>query len=363
MTTATQPDLIATIAAGQRPTVDEVTQLLQLEGDALKDLYRAADAKRAEIFGDAVHIRGIIEFSNYCRKQCSYCGIHAGNSAIPRYRMSADEIVAVAAKASHSGATTVVLQSGEDLHFGVDDLAEIIHRVKSEAGVPAVTLSIGERSVNDYRALKQAGCDRYLLRFETSDRALYAGLHPDGDFDNRIACLRNLRSVGIQVGSGFMIGLPDAGLDVLAQDILFATDLELDMIGCGPFVAHPNTPLAGNEQLEDREIYFKTMAILRLLNPLAHIPSTTAFDAIFKFGRDRVLQRGANVFMPNLTPQKYRKLYQLYPNKPCVDESAEQCAACTVGRMIRLGRKLGTGPGHSIRTHSPNSNDEAGYEN
>ncbi len=349
MTTASKTSLIEAVANGHRPSVGEVVELLRSQGDAQKELYRAADRKRQEVFGDVVYIRGIIEFSNYCRKHCNYCGIRCGNRAVKRYRMSADEIVQTAARARHSGATTVVLQSGEDPHFTVAALDEIVRRIKTEAGVPAVTLSVGERPADDYLALKQAGCDRYLLRFETSDRDLFRRLHPDDDFDERVACLQQLRRVGIQVGSGFMIGLPDAGLGVLARDILFATDLELDMMGCGPFVAHPQTPLAGHGLLEDREVYFKTMAVLRLLNPRTHIPSTTAFDAIFKFGRDRVLQRGANVFMPNLTPKKYRQLYQLYPNKPCVDEGADECTACTISRMVRLGRKLGTGPGHSIR--------------
>jgi biotin synthase len=146
-----------------------------------------------------------------------------------------------------------------------------------------------------------------------------------------------------------MIGLPFGDVRTIARDILFATGLELDMIGCGPYLAHPDTPLAGRPVLEDRDIYFKTIAILRLLNPRAHIPATTAFDALFEGGRDLLLQRGANVFMPNVTPQKYRGLYLLYPNKPCVDEDSGQCSTCVAGRIRRLGRTIGAGPGHALR--------------
>jgi biotin synthase len=159
--------------------------------------------------------------------------------------------------------------------------------------------------------------------------------------------LTDLRKLGYQVGSGFMIGLPGSTAEMIANDILFATDLKLDMIGCGPFLAHPDTPLAGKPLLEDRGMYYKAIALIRLLNPSSHIPATTAFDALDPDGRNLVLTRGANVFMPNLTPGKYRKQYQLYPNKPCVDEEGEDCAWCVRGRLLALGRELGTGPGHS----------------
>ncbi len=329
-------------------TIDEIVSLLELQGDGLKILYKTADRLRHDTVGDAIFIRGILEFSNHCRKNCNYCGIRAGNSHVERYRMSAGEIANLAHQARHYGCTTVVLQSGEDPAFTCEEFCQIIHRIKLIPNM-AVTLSIGEWSKGEYAAFKAAGCDRFLLRFETSDRETFQALHPDDDFDQRIQCLQDLRDVDIQVGSGFLIGLPHKGVELIAKDILFATQLDLDMIGCGPFVAHPDTPLACKPLLEDKEVYFKAIAILRLLNPHAHIPATTAYDAIFKFGRDRVLQRGANVFMPNLTPQRYRDKYQLYPNKPCVDEDADQCAQCTLARVLRLGRKLGKGVGHSLR--------------
>jgi biotin synthase len=321
---------------------------LRCTGEDQERLYRTADDVRRRNVGDEVFLRGIVEFSNFCRKSCDYCGIRGPNRAVTRYRMTPEEIVDLAAKARELGNTTVVLQSGEDAWFTADRVCELLRAIKRRVDI-AITLSIGERPLAELVRFKEAGCDRYLLRFETSDRELFKRIHPDDDFDERMACLQNIRRAGIQVGSGFMIGLPFAELRTLARDILFTTELQLDMIGCGPYLAHPDTPLAGQPVLEDKEIYFKTIAILRLLNPRAHIPATTAFDALFEGGRDLVLTRGANVFMPNVTPQKYRGLYLLYPNKPCVDEDSGQCSICVVGRLSRIGRKVGRGPGHSVR--------------
>jgi biotin synthase len=326
----------------------EVVGLLECQGESVPALYAAADRVRQETMGDEVFLRGIIEFSNHCRRSCDYCGIRGPNRSVKRYRMTAEEIVETAVRAGQLGNTTVVLQSGEDAWFTCERICELLREIKQRAKL-AITLSIGERPFEEMVQFRQAGCDRYLLRFETSDRGLFESIHPDDDYDERLQCLRDLRRAGIQVGSGFMIGLPGGTVETLARDILFATALELDMIGCGPYLSHPETPLAGTAVLGDREIPFKTIAILRLLNPRAHIPATTAFDALFEGGRDLVLTRGANVFMPNVTPQKYRALYQLYPNKPCVDEDSGQCALCVAGRVARLGRRIGTGAGDSRR--------------
>lgn len=317
-------------------------------------LYAAADRVRQVVMGDEIYLRGIIEFSNYCRRSCDYCGIRGPNREVKRYRMTPEEIVELAIEAKRLGNTTVVLQSGEDPWFTAERLCAILREIRRQADV-AITLSIGERPLDELQAFREAGCDRYLLRFETSDRALFRSIHPDDDYDERMACLANLRTAGIQVGSGFMIGLPGGTLRTIARDLLFATALDLDMIGCGPYLPHPGTPLAGSKPaagvglLEDREVYFRTIALLRLLNPKSHIPATTAFDALMPEGRDLVLRRGGNVFMPNVTPQKYRSLYMLYPNKPCVDEDGAKCSLCVVGRIARLGRTIGKGPGHSVR--------------
>ncbi len=336
----------------------DVRRLLLCTGDAVHALYRAADRVRHENVGDEVFLRGIIEFSNYCRRSCDYCGIRLPNRDVKRYRMAPEEIVAVAAEAERLGNTTVVLQSGEDPWFTCERMCDVIRAIKARTGM-AVTLSIGERPADELRCFREAGCDRYLLRFETSDRELFRQVHPDDDFDGRVRCLHDIRAAGIQLGSGFMIGLPGGTLDTVVEDILFATGLDLDMIGCGPYLAHPGTPLSARAPegaasrsgavFEDREIYFKAIAILRLLNPRAHIPATTAFDALQADGRDLVLQRGANVFMPNVTPQAYRVHYQLYPNKPCVDEDSGQCSLCVRGRVARIGRRIGAGRGDSLR--------------
>ena len=327
----------------------EVVALLLAQDHDLKALYAAADALRREKVGDKVFLRGIIEFSNYCRNDCAYCGIRAGNQAVSRYRMPPAEIIARAEHADRWGCTSVVLQSGDDSWFTTPRLCEIITGIKRRSAV-AVTISVGIRSSAEIRELHAAGCARCLMRFETSDQELFARIHPDETFERRIQCLHDFRAAGFQTGSGFMIGLPEAPLETLAADILYATRLDLDMIGCGPFIAHAATPLAGTPLLADREIYFKTIAILRLLNPLVHLPATTAFDALARGGRDRLLQMGCNVFMPNLTPSQYRAQYQLYPGKPCLDEDGAACAACMTKRVTTLGRLIGHSPGHSFKS-------------
>ena len=333
---------------GETPSAAELASLLKAQGKACDLIFTAADDLRRKTMGEAVYLRGIIEFSNVCKNNCWYCGIRCDNDNVARYRMSADEIVETAKNAKLWGCGTVVLQSGEDPYFTADMLSDLLRRIKGETGL-AVTLSVGVRTRDELKQLKAAGCDRYLLRFETTSNALFSAIHPDESFEHRVQCLRDLRELGYQVGSGFMIGLPGSTLEMIAHDILFASQLKLDMIGCGPFLSHPDTPLAERPLLEDRGVYYKTISLLRLLNPVAHIPATTAFDALEPEGRNQVLTRGANIFMPNVTPGKYRRLYQLYPNKPCVDEDGAACALCVRGRLAALGRPLGSGPGHSAR--------------
>ena len=342
---ATQ-ELLDRLQTDTSPSAAEIAALLKAQGKACERIYAAADRVRAANFGDAVHLRGIIEFSNICKNNCWYCGIRCDNTRVGRYRMSAEEVVDTAKNAKLWGCGTVVLQSGEDPFFTAGLLCDLVRRIKEETGL-AVTLSVGVRPREELAQLKAAGCDRYLLRFETTSNALFSAIHPDESFEHRVRCLTDLRELGFQVGSGFMIGLPGSTPEMIAHDILFATRLKLDMIGCGPFLSHPDTPLAEKPLLEDRGVYYKTIALLRLLNPRAHIPATTAFDALEPEGRNRVLQRGANVFMPNITPGKYRRMYQLYPNKPCVDEDGAACALCVRGRLASLGREVGEGPGHA----------------
>lgn len=323
--------------------------LLQTGGKDHRMLCENANRIRDENMGAEVFIRSIIEFSNVCRNDCHYCGLRRSNTRVRRYTMAADEILAALDGARAQGATTVVLQSGEANAYGDEALGALIRQIKTQTGM-AVTLSVGNRPRDVYAHWRQCGMDRYLLRFETSDAELFGRLHPDGSLAERVQCLRDLKSLGVQTGSGFMIGLPGETLSVLANNIMVCRELALDMIGIGPFIAHADTPLAGqpNAYAHDPELFFRALAVLRIFIPDAHIPATTAYDAVFPHtGRDRALQCGANVFMPNATPVAYRGDYLLYPGKPCVDEDASQCGHCVRLRIRALGRPLGTGPGHS----------------
>ncbi|OPY58314.1 MAG: Biotin synthase [Pelotomaculum sp. PtaU1.Bin035] len=334
---------------GQELSKKDLACLLALENQGDLDvLYDKADKVRQKYVGDEVHLRGLIEFSNYCRKNCNYCGIRRGNSKIKRYRMAIEEILDTVSVAEELGYRTVVLQSGEDMSYTVDKLAELIKRIKQQVDV-AITLSIGERPREEYERLYEAGADRFLLRFETSSRELYRWLHPDSSYDERMEILTWLKEIGYQVGSGVMIGLPGQTVEGLAQDILKFKELDLDMVGVGPYICHEETPLAGHAS-GNVEMTFKVIALTRIVIPYAHIPATTALATLRPAdGREKALQLGANVVMPNVTPAKYRALYELYPSKVCVQEEAAQCHGCMYGRIYSLGRPISQDYGHSFR--------------
>lgn len=322
--------------------------------DEASRLYHLADAVRRVNMGDAVHVRGIVEFSNYCTMRCRYCGLRAPNRHVSRYRMPPEEILAACHQLAAAGITTVVLQSGETPSKSDRDFGHLIERIKTETAL-AVTVSAGCRPRNVYAYWQDCGMDRYLLRFETSNDDLFRRLHPNCTLAERLACLRSLRELGVQTGSGFMIGLPGETQSILADNILLCRTLDLDMIGIGPFIPHPDTPLGRtkNAYHSDPEMFFRALAALRIFNPRSHIPATTAFDAAFPgTGRNLALQRGANVFMPNCTPALYRGNYLLYPGKPDVDSDTTVVARDIRQRLQQLGRPLGRGPGHSIK-HSP----------
>jgi len=307
---------------------------------------------RKEVCGDAVPIRSIIEFSNTCGNECLYCGLRASNPVPTRYRMTPDEILGCARQVVATGtAGTIVLQAGETPGYSDDETSSLLRRLKSELPDLAITLSIGNRPREVYAEWKAAGMDRYLIRFETSDPELFARIHPDCTLEERLTCLRDLKAVGVQTGGGFMIGLPGETIETLADNILLCRTFDFDMIGIGPYIPNPETPMGDqpNVYADDPEMIFRAIAVLRLANPDAHIPATTAFDAILPNGRDLVLQRGANVFMPNATPGRFRKDYQLYPGKPCIDEDASDCALCVKARLRALGRPIAPGPGHSLK--------------
>jgi biotin synthase len=330
-----------------------VSSLLGVRGRAERQaLYDRADALRREVMGDEVFLRGIVEFSNLCANDCLYCGIRASNDRVARYRLADEDILAVARRMEGFGQTTIVLQSGETpSKEGDASLGRLITRIKTETRL-AVTVSVGNRPREVYAFWRDCGMDRYLLRFETCDPELFVRLHPDCSLSERLRCLNDLRGLDVQTGSGFMIGLPGETPALLAENILLCRDLELDMIGIGPFLPHPDTPLGGTKNVyaDDADMHFVALAVLRLVNPDAHIPATTAFDALFPgSGRNLALSRGANVFMPSATPAERRRDYLLYPDKPCVDETGDMCARCVIGRLSTLGRTVGLGPGHSRR--------------
>jgi biotin synthase len=343
----TAADLIARAEAGARLTREEIAALLRLEGEEQQALFAAADRVRARTMGDGVHLRGIIEFSNICRMDCHYCGIRRSNRAVRRYRMDPDEIVSVAERASRFGYGSVVLQSGEGDALDPEELAAVIRRIKETTPL-AVTLSVGERTREEYALWKRAGADRYLLRHETSDSELFARLRPGRRLEQRIQCLHWLRELGYQVGSGFMVGLPGQSIESIAGDILLLRELNVEMAGIGPFIPAPGTPMA-EAPGGTVELTLEAVACTRLAIPDAHLPATTALGSIHPRGRQLALHCGANVIMPNVTPGRYREHYQLYPNKICLREEPEHCAPCVAALIYAEGRYVATGPGHSLR--------------
>lgn len=353
------------------PTRPEILAWLR-ENDPyrLAELWQAADLVRQQQVGPEVFLRGLIELSNYCVRLCGYCGLRAPNRQLERYRMSEAEIMECAQKAVQFGYGTVVLQSGEDTGLTCEGIVKLIRRIKAETPL-AVTLSLGEREEEELAAWREAGADRYLLRFETSNRRLFEAIHPPlgGKVSDRLAILRKLRELGYEVGSGVMIGIPGQTYEDLADDIeLFAT-LDLDMIGVGPYLVHPETPLADSEnRLESPEeeqvpatelMTYKVVALTRLKCPRANIPATTALATLNTAqGRELGLERGANIVMPNLTPPKYRVKYEIYPGKACINETADQCNGCLMRRIASIGRYVGIGRGDSKNKEARMANAE-----
>ncbi|MFA5069465.1 MAG: [FeFe] hydrogenase H-cluster radical SAM maturase HydE [Candidatus Omnitrophota bacterium] len=328
------------------PDIKREDILRWLKTDDPGALFAAADSTRATRFGGEVHIRGIIEFSNFCAKNCLYCGLRNGNSNVRRYRMSAGEIIDTALEAISCGYKTILLQSGEDKSYGTDILCAVIKRIKSGSDC-RITLSLGELDFDEYKSLRDAGADRYLLRFETSDRALFKKLKPFSSYDNRISCIRRLKSLGFQTGSGIMTGLPGQTYDTLSDDMLLMRELDLDMIGIGPFIPHHDTPLA-NCIPGGLELALRVVAIVRLIMPNAHIPATTAVGTIEKDGIEKALKCGANVFMPNITPPGYRDYYEIYPNKFYHGMDPADSIYLAGNMLKRLGRYISPRAGDAM---------------
>lgn len=323
-------------------TLDKSAIIELLTTAPADELYRRADGVRREAVGDAVHLRGLIEFSNICRNDCLYCGIRRGNRQVQRYRMTDEELVETAKRAATLGFQTIVLQSGEDMHFDQARMCHIIEQIKRLD--VALTLSVGERDYEDFKAFRDAGADRYLMRIETTDRDLYHRLNPGMSWERRHECLLMIRELGYELGSGIMVGLPGQTVESIADDLLYLKDIGIDMAGIGPFIPHPETPLAG-EAGGTLEQALRTMAIMRILMPDINIPATTAMESLHPQGRIMALQAGANVVMPNVTEGEYRRLYELYPGKICVNDTPAHCRSC-IGLKIRsIGRTIGQGRG------------------
>lgn len=303
-------------------------------------LFQTADRVRKKYVGDEVHLRGLIEFSNYCKQNCLYCGFRRDNKNATRYRLTEEQIIKFAEDAANQGYKTVVLQSGEDSYFTVEKMQRILSEIKKFD--LAITLSIGEKTFEEYEAYKKAGADRFLIRIETTDKNLYTKLDPDMDWQNRLRCLKDLKNLGYEVGTGCLVGLPEQTLESLADDILFFKEVGADMIGIGPFIPNENTPMKDVkiERNSQFELALKVMAITRLLLPDTNIPATTAMETLNPNGRIIALQSGANVVMPNVTQGDYRKFYEIYPGKICVNDTPDKCRGCITGKIQSIGRSV-----------------------
>lgn len=329
-------------------TREELEFLLEnLNDDSKKYLIEKSNLTRMKVYGDKVYLRGLIEFTNYCVRNCMYCGIRASNKNAERYRLTIDEILECAELGDRLGYKTYVLQGGEDPYFTDDIMVEIISKIKKRFPKNAITISLGERSYESYEKMFKAGADRYLIRHETATKELYEKLHPGASFENRRRCLEDLKKIGYQIGSGFMIGLPGQKVSDLVNDLLYVKELNPHMVGIGPFISHKGTPLK-NEKNGTLEDTITLIAILRLLLPKALIPATTSLGTINPLGRELGIKAGANVVMPNLSPTSVREKYSLYDGKICTGDEAAECRRCIEGRINRAGFKVEVSRGDNI---------------
>ena len=327
-------------------------ELLELiKTDVFDDeLFFAADKVRREHYGTDVYVRGLIEFTNYCKNDWYYCGIRHGNKKAVRYRLSREDIMECCREGYALGFRTFVLQGGEDPYYTDEIMCEIISSIRKEYPDCAITLSVGEKSRETYEKYFVAGANRYLLRHETADKEHYAMLHPNSmSLENRKRCLFDLKEIGFQVGSGFMVGSPYQTAENLLADLRFLQELMPDMIGIGPYLTHEQTPFADKEN-GSMELTLRLISVLRLMFPYALLPSTTALGTIHPKGRELGLKAGANVVMPNLSPVNVRKLYELYENKICTGEEAAQCRGCLEQRVENAGYKIVTDIGN-VKKH------------
>lgn len=337
-------DIIKKIAKVHEASASELLAVIKnSENDNF--LFECADNVRREAYGTDVYIRGLIEFTNYCKNNCYYCGIRRDNRSINRYRLSVDEILECCEEGYNLGFRTFVLQGGEDIYYTDDMLCNIISKIRKRYSDCAITISLGERTAESYKRLYDSGADRYLLRHETASKEHYERLHPsEMSFNKRIECLNSLKRIGFQTGAGFMVGSPYQTNENLVSDLLFIKSLKPEMVGIGPFIPHSETPFKNYPQglLRDTLVM---VALTRLILPNALIPSTTALGTIHPKGRELGLKAGANVVMPNLSPIRFRKLYSLYNNKICTGDESAQCRRCLEERVKAAGYNIVTDRG------------------
>ena len=330
--------LILKLEKENKLTKDEWVSLIECRTPELADfLFERARAVRHVYYGKDVFIRGLIEFTNYCKNDCYYCGIRKSNRCISRYRLTEEEILSCCENGYQLGFRTFVLQGGEDLWFTKERMTDLVRKIKGKYPDCAITLSIGEREKEEYEAYFHAGADRFLLRHETATDEHYRYLHPEElSLQNRKECLWNLRHIGYQVGSGIMVGSPEQTAEHLAEDLLFLQELQPHMVGIGPFIPHKDTPFR-DEKAGTLELTLFLLGLVRLMLPKVLLPATTALSTIHPDGRKMGILAGANVVMPNLSPQENRKLYSLYDNKRCMGDEAAEGLAMLKAEMDEIG--------------------------
>lgn len=310
------------------------------EPESVEYLRQRAEAVRREIYGTDVYIRGLIEFTNYCKNDCYYCGIRRSNGAAERYRLDKEAILSCCKAGYALGFRTFVLQGGEDGYYTKERMCEIIAAIHEKYPDCAITMSIGEKTRDFYQAMYEAGASRYLLRHETADAVHYGRLHPgELKLSERMECLRTLKEIGYQVGCGFMVGSPYQTVDTLYEDLKFIKEFRPHMVGIGPFIPHKDTPFR-DRQAGTLEQTLRLLSIIRLLHPHVLLPATTALGTIHPLGREKGIQAGANVVMPNLSPVEVREKYLLYDNKICTGDEAAECRFCMERRMESIGYQV-----------------------
>ena len=344
-----EEQIIERLKAEQMLSVGELDCLLTTKDtETVEKLKAEARMAAQSVYGKQIYIRGLIEFTNYCKNDCYYCGIRRGNACAERYRLTEEQILFCCATGYELGFRTFVLQGGEDGYYTDERIIHLIRIIKERYPDCAITLSIGEKSKDSYQAYYDAGADRYLLRHETYNHKHYRKLHPPNlSPEHRQQCLRDLKDIGYQIGCGFMVGSPYQTSEHLAEDMLFMKELNPHMIGIGPFIPHHDTPFAG-ESAGTLELTLYMLGLIRLMIPKVLLPATTALGTIHPKGRELGILAGANVVMPNLSPTEVRKDYLLYDNKICTGDESAQCRHCLEMRMKSIGYQVVTDRGDSL---------------